>query len=88
MQPKARPSWNNANLGSGSGRLDERIRSRRQFGGARLQRNTDEVISAAPLDSVQKMFAQHFDAPLNRVDYRVNGLRSQKYIKDCINASL
>lgn len=51
-------------------------------------RNTYEVLGTAPLDSVQTMFAKHFDAPLNHVDYRDNGLCYQKYLKDCINASL
>jgi hypothetical protein len=49
---------------------------------------TREVVGTAPSDIVQKMFAQHFDAPLNRVDCRDNGLCYQKWGKGCKDASL
>ncbi len=49
---------------------------------------TKEVVGTAPSDIVQKMFAQHFDAPLNRVDCRDNGLCYQKWGKDCKKATL
>jgi hypothetical protein len=49
---------------------------------------TQEVVGTAPSDIVQKMFAQHFDAPLTRVDCRDNGLCYQKWGKDCKNSNL
>lgn len=49
---------------------------------------TKEVVGTAPSDIVQKMFAQHFDAPSNRVDCRDNGLCYQKWGKGCKGASL
>ncbi|WP_143593658.1 hypothetical protein [Synechococcus sp. 1G10] len=49
---------------------------------------TQEVTGTAPSDIVQKMFAAHFDAPLNRVDCRDNGLCYQTWGKDCKKANL
>jgi hypothetical protein len=48
---------------------------------------TKEFVGTASSDIVQKMFAQHFDAPLNRVDCRDNGLCYQKWGKDCKSSS-
>jgi hypothetical protein len=41
------------------------------------------VTGTAPSDIVQKMFAAHFDVPLNRVDCRENGLCYQTWGKAC-----
>jgi hypothetical protein len=51
-------------------------------------RITQEVTGTAPSDIVQKMFAAHFDVPLNRVDCRENGLCYQTWGKACKKASL